>query len=153
MISELRIAKRHTEYLPIGVIAKKQSTGKSLAGPFSGRIIDISITGACLLMTQVFCDKFHVFHSTRENDALFLELVIDLPPDISDLTIPARPVWISLYQQKEIKAFKMGVEFMKNPEGQRIKQFMESLARQQKKRAQWWVSNSKNMVKAPNSCS
>jgi hypothetical protein len=152
MITELRIAKRHTDYLPIGVLAKDETTGETLAGPFSGRIIDISDTGACLLMTQVLCNKYHVFHTTRENEKYFVQLVIDLPPDSHDLIIPAQPIWISLYQQHEIRAFKMGVHFMANPEGQRIKQLMASLARQQKKRAAWWMSSSKKMVKADNPC-
>jgi len=152
MISELRFAKRHLDYLPIGVIAKDEEDGKTLAGPFSGRIIDISITGACLLMTQVLSNKYHVFYSTKEKESFFLQLVINLPPDINDLNIPAQPVWMNLYQQDEVRAYKMGVEFMANPEGERIKQLMAALARQQKKRAEWWLANSKRMIKAINPC-
>ncbi|RUM35428.1 MAG: hypothetical protein DSY50_04745 [Desulfobulbus sp.] len=152
MISELRFAKRHIDYLPIGVTAKDASSGKTLAGPFSGRIIDISITGACLLMTQVLSNQYHVFYSTRESESLFLQLEINLPPDIKDLAIPAQPIWMNLYQQDEVRAYKMGVEFMANPEGERIKQLMTALAKQQKKRAAWWVSNSKRMIKAITPC-
>ncbi len=141
MITELRIAKRHVDYLPIGVTAKDGVSGNTVAGPLSGRIIDISTTGACLLMTQVMSRSYHIFHSTREDDSLFLELVISLPPDITDLILSARPVWMNLYHQDEIRAFKMGVEFMANPEGKQIKQLMSALARQQKKRAAWWSSN------------
>ncbi len=152
MISELRIAKRHLDYLPIGVIAKDETDGKVLAGPFSGRIIDISITGACLLMTQVLSNKYHVYHSTKEKDSFSLQLVINLPPDINDLNIPAQPVWMNPYQQDEVRAYKMGVEFMANPEGERIKQLMAALARQQKQRAEWWLANSKRTRKTIKSC-
>jgi hypothetical protein len=148
MISELRIAKRHIDYLPIGVTAKDGVSGKTIAGPLSGRIIDISATGACLLMTQVMSRSFHIFHSTREDDSLFLQLVINLPPDITGLNIPARPIWMNLYRQDKIRAFKMGVEFMANPEGKQIKQLMSALARQQKNRAAWWSTNSQRMSRA-----
>ncbi len=141
MITELRVAKRHIDYLPIRVTAKNGVSGKTVAGPLSGRIIDISTTGACLLMTQVMSSSYHIFHSTREDDSFFLELLINLPPDITDLALAARPIWMNLYHQDEIRAFKMGVEFLANPEGKQVKQLMSALARQQKKRAAWWSSN------------
>jgi len=150
MISELRRAKRVVDYLPIGVTAQNGRSGETMAGPFSSRIIDISTTGACLLMTQVMIANYHVFHSTREDDSLFLLLTINLPPDILDFTIAARPVWMNLFRQDEIRAFKMGVEFMTNPEGQQMKRLMAALGRQQKKRAAWWTSNSQRMTKVLN---
>ena len=138
MISELRQAKRITDYLPIGVTAKNGKTGTMIAGPFSGRIINISSTGACLLMSQVMINNYHVFHSTCEDDSFFLNLNIHLPPEISHFNIPSRPVWLNLFFQDEIRAFTMGVEFMTNPDGQQMKQLLKSMARQQKKRGRWW---------------
>jgi hypothetical protein len=99
-------------------------------------------------MTQVMIDKFHVFHSTREDDSLFLQLRVDLPPDIRDFTISARPVWMNLFRQDTIRAFKMGVEFLTNPEGQQMKQLMKAMARQQKKRAAWWAKHSQGKARA-----
>jgi len=150
MISELRKAKRAVDYLPIGLAALNGISGETMAGPFSSRIIDISTTGACLLMTQVMLDGYHIFHSTREDDSLFLQLTFNLPPDITDVNIAARPVWMDLFRQDEIRAFKMGVEFMTNPEGKQMKQLMTALARKQKKRAAWWSSNAHRMVKVFN---
>ena len=148
MISELRRAKRIVDYLPIGITAVNGVSGENIAGPFSGRIIDISHTGACLLMTQVMIDKFHVFHSTREDDSLFLQLKIDLPPEIKDFTISARPGWMNLFRQDEIRAFKMGVEFLSNPEGRQMKELMKAMARQQKKRAEWWAKHTQGKARA-----
>ncbi len=119
-----------------------------MAGPFSSRIIDISATGACLLISQVMLNGYHVFHSTREDDSLFLQLTFNLPPDIIDLSIAARPVWMNLYRQDEIRAFKMGVEFMTNPDGKQMKQLLNALTKKQKKRAAWWSENTQRMVKA-----
>ena len=148
MISELRIAKRLVDYLPIRLTAQHGVSGKTVAGPFSSRIIDISTTGACLLVTQVMIGSYHIFHSTRENDSLFLQLTFNLPPDIMNFNIAARPVWMDVFRQDEIRAFKMGVEFMTNPDGQQMKQLMSALSRQQKKRAAWWASNTHRMAKS-----
>lgn len=118
-----------------------------MAGPFSGRIINISATGACLLMTQVMINSYHIFHSTREDNSLFLQLTINLPPDMTYFNIPARPVWMNLFHQDEIRAFTMGVEFLTNPEGQQMKQLLAAMARQQKKRADWWSSHNLRTAK------
>ena len=142
MITEQRKTKRVNDYLPIEVSARHGSTGKTMAGPFSSRIINISATGACLLISQVMSDRYHIFYSTREDDSLILELTINLPPDIFDFKIPARPVWMNLYRQEEIRAFKMGVEFLTNREGRRINKLMEAMSEQQEKRASWWTSHS-----------
>ena len=150
MITELRTSKRYVDYLPIRVTARDGVTGKVVAGPLSGRIIDISTTGACLLMTQIMSNSYHIFNSTRENDSLALQLQINLPPDIVDCTIAARPIWMNLFHQDEIRAFKMGVEFLTNPEGKQIKQLMMAMARQQKKRAGWWSSQTSRRVKSLN---
>ncbi len=150
MITELRASKRYIDYLPIRVSARDGVNGKIVAGPLSGRIIDISTTGACLLMTQIMSNSYHIFHSTRENDSLSLQLQINLPPDIVDCTISARPIWMNLFRQDEIRAFKMGVEFLTNPEGKQIKQLMLAMARQQKKRADWWASQTMRRAKSLN---
>ena len=150
MITELRASKRYIDYLPIRVTAKDGVSGKIMAGPLSGRIIDVSTSGACLLMTQIMSNSYHIFHSTRENDSLSLQLQINLSPDIIDCTISARPIWLNLFRQDEIRAFKMGVEFLTNPEGKQIKQLMTAMARQQKKRANWWTSQTIRRAKTLN---
>ncbi|NOQ46536.1 MAG: hypothetical protein GQ559_07670 [Desulfobulbaceae bacterium] len=141
MITELRRAKRITDYLPIVVTAQDGVSGKMLAGPFSGRIIDISLNGACLLMTQVMRNTYHVFHSTREHDSSFLQLTVNIPPEIVNFSLSARPVWLDVFRQEEIRAFKMGVEFMTNPEGAQMKRLQKTLKKQQKNRSAWWTSH------------
>ena len=141
MITELRRTKRITDYLPIVVTAQDGISRKMLAGPFSGRIIDISLQGACLLMTQVMSQTYHVFHSTREHDSSFLQLTVNIPPEIVNFSLSARPVWLDLFRQGKIRAFKMGVEFMTNPEGAQMKRLQKALKKQQKKRSAWWTSH------------
>ncbi|WP_456384819.1 PilZ domain-containing protein [Desulfolithobacter sp.] len=129
MNTDLRRSKRDRVYLPISVSAQDGISGERLAGPFSSRIIDISLHGACLLMTQVMCGSYHIFHTTRENDSSLLLLHIDIPPEIVNLALPARPVWLDIYHQDQIRAFKMGVEFLTSPDGEQMKR-LQRLMRQ-----------------------
>ncbi len=138
MITELRRSKRIAEYLPILINAKDRASGSVLAGPFSGRIIDISDHGACLLMTQVMQRSYHVFHSTREIDSRFLQLIINVPPDNIPFSIAAHPVWMDRFLREEIRAFKMGIEFLTNPEDKLMQQLREAMRIQQHKRGEWW---------------
>jgi hypothetical protein len=138
MITELRRSKRIAEYLPILINAKDRSSGSVLAGPFSGRIIDISDHGACLLMTQVMQRSYHVFHSTREQDCRYLQLIVNVPPDNIPFSIAAHPIWMDLFLREEIRAFKMGIEFLSDPEDRLMKQLREAMRVQQHKRGEWW---------------
>ncbi len=141
MITELRRSKRITDYLPILVNAKNKTTGQRLAGPFSGRIIDISEHGACLLMTQVMQNAYHVFHSTREDDFRVLQLTINVPPENIPFSITAHPIWLDLFRRDKIRAFKMGIEFLTSPGDEQIKHLRKAMEQQQKKRGDWWNSH------------
>jgi len=130
MISKFRQSKRINDYIPVAITVHNETTGKMVAGPFSGKIINISNIGSCLLMRQVMMGSYHIFHSTREDDALFLQVTIDLPPDIVHCKIPARPIWMNLFHQDEIRAFKMGIEFLLNSkrEQKNIKKLLSAIA-------------------------
>jgi len=141
MITEMRRSKRVADYLPLVVTAKNGATGQVLAGPFSGRIIDISEHGACLLMTQVMQNGFHVFHSTRENDSWLLQLTMTIPPDRVTFTIGARPIWMDIFRQDQVRAFKMGVEFLAHPQGEQMKRLRQAMRIQQRQRSHWWLSH------------
>lgn len=135
---EHRRSERIVEFLPLEVYAVDQRADRVLAGPFSGRIIDISNHGACLLMTQVMQNDFHVFYSTRDSDDAVLKLTIDHPPDIAPCTLLARPVWMDVFRQQEIRAFKMGVEFVENPEKEQMRELRAALGNNQEQRGNWW---------------
>lgn len=147
MISELRKAKRFDDYLPIRIVAWNKASGRIVAGPFSGRIINISSTGACLLVTQVMDSSYHVFYSTRDDDALSLQLTITLPPDIKNFQISAQPMWLDRFQQDKIRAFKMGVDFLPD-EQEEMDLLMEAMAKQQKQRQSWWLSHTLRAARA-----
>jgi len=140
MITDLRRSKRFTDFLPISVSARSGLKSTTIAGPFSGRIIDISRHGACLLMTQVVIQSYHVYHSTKEDDSSFLELHINLPPDLVGFAIPARPVWFSDFNIEDIQAFRMGVDFLISPNGEKMKRLERIMRKKQKERDYLWSS-------------
>jgi hypothetical protein len=126
------------DFLPLEVRVIHHPDGRILAGPFAGRIIDISRHGACLLMSQVMHHTFHVFHSTQETDAAALQLAISLSPDSPEHLLNARPVWLALFDHESIRAFKMGVEFTEDPEQKTMRDLREAMQANQGQRAGWW---------------
>lgn len=147
MITDLRRSRRYTDFLPISVSAVSGTDKKPVAGPFSGRIIDISRHGACLLMTQVLLRTYHVYHSTRENDSRFLQLQINIPPDLVNFAIPAQPVWIKPFDIDEIKAFRMGVDFLISPDGEQMQRLEQVMRRKQGERDELWTSMAMPLIK------
>ncbi|PID71746.1 MAG: hypothetical protein CSB34_05565 [Desulfobulbus propionicus] len=139
---DLRRSARKNDYLPISVNAVNGVDGSLISGPFSSRIIDLSTHGACLLMTQVLKERYHVFHSTQENQSYLLQLVLNIPPTLIDYTIDTRPVWFDSHRQKGINAFKLGVEFLVSPQGKKMKKIQTAVARNQKARGSWWTKAS-----------
>ena len=147
MITDLRRSKRYNDFLPISVSAMSGLDKKIVAGPYSGRIIDISRHGACLLMTQVILRTYHVYHSTRENDSRFLQLQINIPPDLVNFTIPALPGWSKPFDLDEIKAFRMGVDFLISPESEQMLRLEQVMRKKQSERDELWSSMSMPLLK------
>jgi hypothetical protein len=138
MSIEHRRSERITDFLPLEVHVVRKQDGHVIAGPFSGRIIDISAHGACLLMTQIMHNDFHVFHSTRDTCEAVLRLTIDHPPDIDPCALAAAPVWLDLFRQQEIRAFKMGVEFTEDLDKKQMQELQAALCTNQEQRGSWW---------------
>ena len=147
MSVEQRKSERIIDYLPIEVHAVDGTEGQFIAGPFSGSIIDISSHGACLLMTQVFYNGFHLFYSTRDTSNAVLQITINHPPDINDRILTGIPIWMDLFRQQEIRAFKMGIEFTGNPEVKQMKALQKALQINQGQRAGWWMRHCKDWRK------
>jgi hypothetical protein len=147
MITDLRRSKRYNDFLPISVSAISGTDKETIAGPFSGRIIDISRHGACLLMTQVLLRTYHVYHTTRENDSRFLQLQINIPPDLVNFTIPALPVWIKPFDIDEIKAFRMGVDFLISPDSEQMQRLEQVMRKKQTERDELWTSMAMPFIK------
>lgn len=112
MIDDARRSKRYNRFLPIGISALDLTSNKIVAGPFPGRIINISRHGACLLMSRLTSNSFHMFHSVNENDRICLQLIINIQPEIINCIIPGRPVWLDTFREDDFRAYKLGIEFI-----------------------------------------
>ena len=146
MNTDLRRSKRYNDFLPISVTAVPGGEASSV-GPFSGRIIDISRHGSCLLMTQVLLKTYHVYHTTVEDEEAILELHINIPPGLKNLVLPCRPVWIAPFQIDEIKAFKVGVDFLTDPDGEKMQRLEKEMLLKQKERDEVWSSLADPLLK------
>jgi len=140
MNTDLRRSRRYNDFLPISVSAISGVNKETVAGPFSGRIVDISRHGACLLMTQVLLRTYHIYHSTRENDSNSLQLHINIPPELINFKIPAMPIWLTPFDMEEIKAFRMGVEFLLSPDGEQMLRLENVMRKKQVQRDELWSS-------------
>jgi len=127
MTNVLRKSKRHGRFLPISILAMEESDNSIMAGPLPGKIINVSRHGACLLMSQVMINSYHIFHSTRERNSSYLQLTINVHPEVINCTIPSRPIWMDIFKEGDIRAFKIGVEFLNNPEGAKIKHLEQAI--------------------------
>ena len=114
MSSESRRSKRLTDFTPVEVFVKNIETNDVLAGPFSGRIVDVCSFGACLLMSQVFIDSFHIFHTTIENRSSYLELQVQKQLDTGEIILMARPIWLNTFQKDDFLERMIGVEFLES---------------------------------------
>ena len=139
----VNLRKYHREYghVPVTVSARDGREGAVLSESFQGYITNISSRGACLLMTRVIKDAYHIFHTTREKDSGVLQLTITLPSDTILFSIAARPVWFDLFREDDKQAYKIGVEFTSVPDGKQIKSLMSAMrATQNPKRRSNWFS-------------
>lgn len=142
MIDQRR-SERIVDFLPLEIHAIELTSDEVLAGPFSARIIDISTHGACLLVTQVLLNGFHVFYTTRESDDTVLRLSIDETSEVGLHVLTARPIWMDTFRQGEIRAFKMGVEFTENLGKAQMRDVQTALSINQGQRARWWQKHCK----------
>jgi len=111
MTQDKRKSNRHNRFLPISLQAINSNTSEVIAGPYQGRVLNISRHGVCLYMPQIASNSFHMFHSIKENDIMCLQLTINIQPEIINCKIPGQPVWMNSFREGDIHAFKIGIEF------------------------------------------
>jgi hypothetical protein len=69
---------------------------------------------------MIIQNNFHIFHTTREESGRLYQLSMNIHPDDIIFSIAARPVWRDIFQQDQIRAFKIGTEFITNPEEEQM---------------------------------
>ena len=130
MITELRRSKRYNDFLAVSVVAQNGLSREQEAGPYAGRIINISRHGACVLLSLAMLETYKVYSSTWKNDSSFLEVQGCLPDSIGNFRLNGRPIWMEPVLIDEIRAFKMGVEFLTNPYGDQMDDIMETVCQE-----------------------
>ncbi len=89
-------------------------------------------------MSQIIRNNFHIFYTTREYPSGLLRLSMNIPPGDIFFSIIARPIWMDIFQQGQIRAFKLGVDFTTNPQEKQMLRLQKAIKVQQKQRANWW---------------
>ncbi len=130
MISELRRSKRFNDFIAVSVEAHNGMNGQKEAGPFSGRIINISRYGACLLMSLGVLDAYQVYSSTHKDDSSYIDIQGSIEPEINNFKLSARPIWAEPIVMDDIRAFKMGVEFLVNPDSEKMDNIIDKVSNQ-----------------------
>ena len=127
MNSDLRRARRYHDFIPVFVTAHNGMDSIRVAGPFSGRIINISRCGACLLMPLSVLDSYNVYSAAIRDVSSFLEIQGTVSLEAGQFKLSARPVWSDPFIMDDLRAFKMGIEFLVNPEGEQMNSIIESI--------------------------
>ena len=127
MNSDLRRAKRYNDFIPVFVTAHNGMNALRAAGPFSGRIINISDSGACLLMPLSVLDSYNVYSAAIRDVSSFLEIQGTAALEAGQFKLTARPVWSDPFIMDDLRAFKIGVEFLVSPVGEQMNRIIESI--------------------------
>ncbi len=111
--------------LPVEITAQHAGTKRIMAGPLRGKIFNFSKHNACLLMSQIMDETYHLFYSTQENNLLFLNIFFDINPSLGEqCKLTALPLWFNIFQQGQIRNFIIGIEFTRNTEEKTVKKFL-----------------------------
>ncbi len=127
MNTDLRRSKRYNDFMAVSILARNILTGEKEAGPFAGRIINISRHGACVLLSLGVLDTYNVYRSAHRNDSLELEIQGSIPSRMIRFSISGRPIWMDPFVLDEIKAYKMGVEFISDTAIEQADDIIESI--------------------------
>jgi len=127
MNTDLRRSKRYEEFLAVSVLARNRLNGGRESGPFAGRIVNISRHGACLLFSLGVLDTYNIYRSTYRNDALQLEIQGSVPPHMIKFNLAGRPVWMDPFVLDDIRAYKMGVEFLSEADMEQSDDIIDSI--------------------------
>ena len=128
MNTDLRRSQRHNDFLPVSVTACKRSDGKTEVGPFAGRIVNISKHGVCVLMSLGVLDSYNIYRATYQNDSLHLEINGKLPQVVEEFSLSATPIWMDPFVIDDIRAFKMGVDFLSSTDTLRSEEIIEVIS-------------------------
>jgi len=111
--------------LPVEITAQHAGTKKIMAGPLQGKLFDFSKHTACLMLSQIMDETYHLFYSTQEDNLLFLNIFLETHLSCCEqCKLTALPLWFNIFQQEQIRNFIMGIEFTRNTEEKTVKKLL-----------------------------
>ena len=124
MTDSQRRGKRHSNDMTVELFLRDESSSATLAGPAHCFLRDLSTYGAGLILTQIHFGPNHLFYTPEEHEniQLFLETTVKEDQRIS---IPIRPVWFKLDENEDVNYFHMGIEFLIDPNDERVSDLKE----------------------------
>ena len=139
MEKEQRRIQRYEQGMPIRLSLRNGPDGPLLAGPTSGRLTNISASGAGITVAEkIFIDNYHLFYSPQDNPEYILYLELQLSEsDDKFISIPVRPVWLDLIQTEMPNKFAMGVEFSLSKKDTDLKRLIRLLQTQHHEGGNW----------------
>ena len=125
--------------MPIRLSLRNGPDGPLLAGPTSGRLTNISASGAGITVAEkIFIDNYHLFYSPQDNPEYILYLELQLSDsDDKFISIPVRPVWLDLIQTEMPNKFAMGVEFSLSKKDTDLKRLIRLLQTKHHEGGNW----------------
>ncbi len=132
-----RRAERFNKNLTVDLFLRDDSNSSILAGPVPCFVNDLSSYGVGLILNQIHFNGHHLFYSADDNpnNQLYVERNIE---EQEPLSIPVRPVWFNLDDKDTVHYFQLGVEFLAEPNDDRISNLKKAAAVNMEKEGGWF---------------
>ncbi len=113
MSFERRRAKRYNTREEVLLFLRSKEGGRQVTEPVPARLIDISMSGAGIMLPRLIVDRNHIFYAPLESSAvvLCLEFPLITTDEGNHFVVSARPVWLDRNLEDEETPFRIGVEF------------------------------------------
>ena len=108
--------------------------------PVTGKMIDFSRHGACLLPDEILYGCQHIFTSTQHNKDFIVKLKFILDDQNNSLIIYGNSAWYnqSYFDKADKVQFKLGIEFLKDQDQDTLQKFYVKMANHEGAREGWF---------------
>ncbi len=107
--------------------------------PVTGKMVDLSLHGACLFPDKIQYGCLHIFKSTQHHNNYIISLEYISDVDNNSLVIYGNSAWYnqsSFYKDDRIR-FKLGIEFLEDQDQDILRNFYAKLASRQDDKEGW----------------
>ena len=137
-----RGAVRSEGDLEVQLTLRDHLSGEALAESLTGHLHNVSVAGANLSITHIRTGGYHIFYTAKESTKpiLYIESATT-DEENNSFSIPVHPVWFNCEGSDAARAFKMGVEFMKDHESDDIRGLVKKACGKQIQGGNWLSRN------------